>query len=121
MGTNLSVYSYNPEGYIAIKSVKVDDKISLSMFGFDDDYKDYFKTATKDKVKGEPLGVTADYDTVDYKYNKDKTASEVELVDDNSTIPGAQNWKYGVLALAGIVVAAGLVICILLARKKKEK
>ncbi len=121
MGTYLSIYCFNEEGYIAIKSVEVDNTISLSMFGFDDDYEKCFKASQKDKVEGEPLGVTTEYDIVEYKFSEGKKASEVELVDDNTVDKSMNGWKYGIFGLAGVVVLAGIIICIILAKKKKEK
>lgn len=117
----MSVYSYNADSHISIRSVEVDNTIDLGMFGFDDGFRSNFKNATKETVKGEPLGVTAEYDTVDYTYNTKSVAAD-DNNDDNVDVEQTKTMPYGIIAVAGVGVLLVLLVCIfLLARKRKDR
>ena len=121
MGSYMSVYSYNVNSHISIRSVEVDDTIDLGMFGFDNSFRSYFKDAVKETVKGEPLGVTAEYDIVDYTYKPKSTVAD-NNTDDNVDVEQTKTLPYGVVA----VVGAGLLLILalfifLLARKRKDR
>ena len=117
----MSVYSYNANSHISIRSVEVDDTIDLGMFGFDDSFRSYFKDAVKETVKGEPLGVTAEYNTVDYTYNTKGEPAD-NNVDDNVDVEQGKTLPYGLVAVAGVGLLLILAFLILLfVRKKKDR
>ena len=121
MGSYLSIYSSNKEGYISIESVEVDNTIELTLFGFDDNYKSRFKTLKKDKVEGVPLGVTAEYDTVDYGVKAMEDALEQKqdagntLDDKSGTVP------YVTFIAAGAILVILSGGCVFLYTKKRKK
>ncbi len=121
MGSYMSVYSYNANSHISIRSVEVDDTIDLGMFGFDDSFRSYFKDAVKETVKGKPLGVTAEYDTVDYTYNTKGEAAD-NNTDDKVDVEQTKTLPIGMIAVVGTGLLLVLLLCmLLLARKKKIK
>ena len=119
MGSYMCVYSQVEESHISIQSVEVDDYIDLAFYGFGDNYRSWFSDETAYIAKGEPLGVTVEYDTVDYEL--DTSVKKVELKDTGISADGDSSIMPIVAWIAGAVLATGAVFLIVFFGKKRNK
>ena len=121
MGSYLSIYCFDANTDIAIKSVELNNTISLDIFGLDDNFKKQFASTGKDPVVGEPLGVTQEYETADYHLDMTREAMEVEKPGGDSTVHQSVKLRYVILAAIGSVCLAGIIVWLILFVKKRKK
>jgi len=119
MGSYMCVYSQVEESHISIKSVEVDDYIDLAFYGFGDNYRSWFSDETAYIAKGEPLGVTVEYDTVDYEL--DTSVKKVELEDTGISADAGESVMPIVAWIAVALLATGAVVLIVFFTKKRNK
>ena len=120
MGSYLSIYCFDANTDIAIKSVELNNTISLDIFGLDDNFKKQFASTGKDPVVGEPLGVTQEYETADYHLDMTREAMEVEKPGGDSTVHQSVKLRYVILAAIGSVCLAGIIVWLILFVKKRK-